>query len=127
MKERQGAGEMADEREFPADWTEWQQQWSTWRSAHGLRLSTQRIRGKNFLADEVLGTFKIRPGEVAELSAVTMPNLTERDANGRLIEKRCRYVGITWLGELASGINGGLVSTFSELEQALAAGVPQDA
>lgn len=105
-----------DDRAFPLDWDEWERRFTTWADAFGLKRSRLRIR--NFMADEIMGTYELR-GRVVELAAVTFPNLTERDDRGRLIEKRDRFVGITWRGELASGTNGGLVSSFDELEAAL--------
>jgi hypothetical protein len=78
------------------------------------------------MTDEVMGIYKVG-GDIVELSAVTFPNLSERDAaTGRLIERTNRYVGITWADRNAdNGIsrNGGLVSTWDELEQALTNGV----
>ena len=111
------------EKTFPADWTEWDSQWHAWLDAHKLPRSGKRIPGRNMLADEVLGTFRMN-GHAVELSAVTFPNLSERDENGHLISETHRYVGISWYGEGGRSINGGLVNTFADLDELLVAGPP---
>jgi hypothetical protein len=116
------------ERDFALGWPEWETQFNNWVAVYGLKRSNRGIAGRNFLADEVMGLYKVG-ADTVELSAVTMPNLSERDANGRLIDQRYRYVGITWRAHTADGlpsINGGLVETWGELELALAAGPPQE-
>lgn len=106
---------------LPLDWDEWQNEWKRWKAAHVEDLREyhgQRIHGKNFLADDVLGTWKIN-GRVVELSEVTFPNLSERDAQtGRLIDRRDRMIGITYKNGDESE-SGGVVSSFAELESAL--------
>lgn len=108
------------EREFPTDWTEWSARWTQWRTAYGLKPSRSAIRGKNFLADDVLGTYEVRAG-IVELSEVTFPGFGKEDR-----DRRFRYVGITWMGEHGKSINGGIVSTFAELESAITAGPPAE-
>lgn len=107
---------------FPLDWNEWRTQWNEWRdNAHGLNhYSHNPFPPKNFLADEVLGVFRVG-ANIVELSEVTFPNLSDRDENGRLIDRRDRYVGITyWIGGETQGCeSGGIVSSFAQLETAL--------
>lgn len=116
---------------FPIGWDEWRKEWSEWLHA-GQKPNTHYRPGlnhygrspfppKNFLADEVLGVFRIG-SKIVELSEITFPNLSERDESGRLIEKRVRMVGITyWVnnGEKEGTESGGVVSSFAELEAAL--------
>lgn len=109
---------MADEQQFPIDWTEWDKAWHAWTQAHAMRRSHARFPGKNFLADEVLGVYSMN-GRAVELSAVTFPDL----GSGSMERKR-RYVGITWLGDDGSTINGGLASTFADLDELLVSGPP---
>lgn len=108
---------------FPIDWDEWHDEWTEWSQVHSadLRPTTQRIVGKNFLADEILGIWEIN-GRVVELSEVTFPNLEERDAaTGVLLRFEVRHVGITFKkGDETE--SGGVVRSFDELEEAL--GVP---
>jgi hypothetical protein len=109
---------MSDER-FPIDWDRWTRDWTVWLRRHPeLEPARSAIPGKNFLADEVLGTFKVRRGTV-ELSAVTFPNLEERDAaTGRLLDHHVRMVGLTWVKEGGPRENV-VVGSFAELETAL--------
>jgi len=105
---------------FPLDWDEFETQYNAWRGAQDIRTSVERIRGKNFLADEILGTYKCAAG-IVELSAVTFPNLSERDEQGNLRHYTLRYIGLTWLVD-GKNVNGGLVETFAELESAIERG-----
>lgn len=83
----------------------------------GLRRSGSP--GKNFIADEVLGTWSVN-GRNVELSEVTFPNLSERDENGRLKQFQVRYIGITFgTGGGSDAPDSPLVSTFAELEREL--------
>lgn len=102
---------------LPLDWDEWRSEWSQWRTAHEAQLVDVRrspFQGKNFLADEVLGVWKVN-GRVVELSSVTFPNLSERDPEtGRLLDTRNRLFGVTFAdGETA------VVGTFAALEEIL--------
>jgi hypothetical protein len=106
---------------FPADWNEWRSMWNEWKSAHALKSSRKRIAGKNFLADEVLGTFEIN-GQAFELSEVTFPGFGAEDRG-----KTFRYVGISWWDEGNKNVNGGLVTTFADLDELIVAGKPYDA
>jgi hypothetical protein len=110
---------MTIDRGFPIDWNEWHEQWRNWRTAYGLKNAHHYpFPGKNFLADEVLGVYNVR-GRTVELSEVTFPNLSERDAKtGRLIERRNRFVGVTWFDN-GECVSGGLAESFSQLEAIL--------
>jgi hypothetical protein len=108
---------MTETTRFPADWTEWRAEWKEWLArqerSQTFTLSTWRFPDKNFLADEVLGVWRVNDRTV-ELSEVTFPDLSQPPYRA---ETR-RYVGITY-GQ-ASGIeDGGLASSFEELERAL--------
>jgi len=108
---------------LPLDWDEWRKEWKAWKSAHEddlrpIGAMRSAFPGKNFLADEVLGVWKVN-GRAVELSEVVFPNLSERDAaTGRLIEKRIRSIGITFDGVGTKG-TGAVVGSFAELENAL--------
>lgn len=104
---------------FPLDWDQWRRDWAKWETASGLRKAPRNPwarKGKNFLADSVLGVYRTRSGRTVELSEVTFPNLSERDAaTGRLLSFETRYIGLTFEdGET------GLVRSFTELVDALA-------
>lgn len=103
---------------FSIDWDEWQNEWRGWKSAHAadLKPTRERFRGKNFLADDILGTWSVN-GRTVELSEVVFPNLSERDENGRLKDYNVRAIGITY-GIGAEG-SGDVVHSFEELEDAL--------
>jgi len=106
---------------FPLDWEEWQTAWREWLNAHAddLKPTRERFPGKNFMADEVLGTWKIA-GRLVELSTFRFPNLEERDDAGRLIEKEHRSVGIT--RGIGADSNGDVAASFAELERMLGIG-----
>lgn len=103
---------------FPLDYYEWRKQWDDWRQQHAadLKPTSKRFEGKNFLADDVLGTWRIN-GRTVELSEVVFPNLSERDENGQLIREDYRRIGITY----GIGVDGAgaVVGSFAELEQEL--------
>jgi hypothetical protein len=103
---------------LPLDWDEWRNEWSEWLTANRHRLGETRERfpGKNFLADERLGTWKVN-GRLVELSEVTFPNLTERDDEGRLIRETVRGIGITY--GIGADAAGAVVHSFHELEREL--------
>jgi hypothetical protein len=103
---------------LPMDWDQWQAEWREWRSAHPeLKTVRKAIPGKNFLADEIIGTFKMPNGRTVELSEVTFPNLVERDPQtGQLSNDYVRGIGLTWVDDRA----GTVVHSFAELEAALA-------
>lgn len=103
---------------FPLDWDEWRSQWIDWLAAHRELLPTrQQIPGKNFLADEILGTYRLPSGRMVELSEITFPNLQERDAEtGVLLHYEVRAIGLTWVDDRS----GTVVHSFPELEEALA-------
>lgn len=102
--------------ELPLDWDEWRSEWRTWENAHAaqMRRTPSPFQGKNFLADDVLGVWKVN-GRTVELSEMTFPNLEVRDPQtGRLLEGHKRRVGITFAdGETA------VVGSFAQLEQVL--------
>ncbi len=103
---------------FTLDWDAWQAQYAAWYRRHGRELVpvAKAIPGKNFLADEILGTYRLPSGRIAELSEITFPNLTERDpATGRLLDGHHRSIGITF----ADDRSGKVVASFEELEHEL--------
>lgn len=103
--------------EFATDWDEWNGQWRQWLNGHRHRMTSvpKAIPGKNFLADDIIGTYRVG-GRIVELSEVVFPNLSERDpATGRLLEGRVRAIGLTF----ADDRSGNVVHSFSELEQSL--------
>jgi hypothetical protein len=108
------------DRKFPVDWTEWHAEWIAWREQQTFKPSAVTFGKKNMLADDVLGIYDLSGGAV-ELSEVTFPGFGAEDRG-----KTFRYVGITWAVKGKRNVNGGLVETFGELEQALAAGPPDD-
>ena len=102
---------------FPVDWNDWRTEWKTWREEHSadLKPSSWRFPPKNFMADDVIGVFSIS-GRNVELSEVTFPDLSKQGSIGS--GNRVRYVGVT--SDTGAGTeNGGLASTFAELERAL--------
>jgi hypothetical protein len=103
---------------LPIGWNDWQAEWSAWLAAHpGLTPVPKAIPGKNFLADEILGTFRLPTGRTVELSEVTFPNLEERDPEtGRLLDYHVRGIGLTWVDDRT----GNVVHSFDELEAELA-------
>ena len=100
---------------LPTDWNLWRSVWAEWltdkRSTGQVRPTSWRFPGRNFLADEVLGTFSIN-GRNVELSEVTFPSLGERPA------RTIRYVGVTF-GTGAEVDGGAVVSTLAELDKVL--------
>jgi hypothetical protein len=104
--------------EFPLDYDDWRAEWSVWLARHReLRPVRKAIPGKNFLADEILGTFKLPDDRSVELSELTFPNLSERDPQtGRLLQHELRAVGLTWVDDR----RGTVVHSFAELEHELA-------
>jgi hypothetical protein len=99
---------------FPVDWDEWYKEWSDWKTKQRLNYVSSTFPGKNMLADDILGTYRVM-GRVVELSEVTMPDFGARP------ERTLRYVGITWMVD-GKCVNGGLVDSFEELTSALAHG-----
>jgi len=99
---------------FSLDWNEWRREWRDWSAAHADRMAPTRspFQGKNFLADEVLGVWKVN-GRTVELSEMTFPNLGERDERGALIHKDVRRIGVTFQDETA------VVGSFAKLEEVL--------
>lgn len=105
---------------FPLGWDQWRTQWLAWKDAHtgpgGLLPAHKDVRfpGKNFMADEILGVWKLPSGRHVELSEVTFPDLTKPPT--RTDYKR--FVGITFM---VNGITeaGDVVDTFAALEHAL--------
>lgn len=110
---------MTDKQGLPLDWDEWRKQWREWLRAHSasFKETRERFPGKNFLATEILGTWKVN-GRTVELSEVTFPNLTDRDPQtGILKHYDVRAVGITYgIGVDGSGT---VVHSFAELETEL--------
>jgi hypothetical protein len=101
---------------FPMDWNAWRVLWGAWlaeQEANGtLTRSSFRFPGKNFLADEILGVWRVE-GRTAELSETTFPSL-EPGSRGA----HHRFVGVTF-GTGAGMEAGGVAGTFEELERAL--------
>lgn len=104
---------------FPIDYDEWVAEWETWKHENSAYLKPTSVRfpGKNFLADEVLGTWEVN-GRVVELSVVIFPNFNERDENGRILDFRVRHIGITY-GVGVDFDGGGVVNSFEQLEKEL--------
>lgn len=105
----------ADFNSLAVDWENWRSDWLAWRDKHAahLELVPKAIPGKNFLADEILGTYRLPSGRTVELSEVTFPNLVERDAaTGRLLDYTVRAIGLTWVDDRS----GMVVRSFAELE-----------
>jgi hypothetical protein len=108
---------------FPVDWNAWRELWKAWvdeqttpvRGAQGhpavFQPTSWRFPGKNFLADEVLGTWSVN-GRNVELSEVTFPALGERPRRDE------RLVGVTF-GTGAGSDEGAVCRTFAELEEML--------
>lgn len=104
--------------QLPLDWDEWRREWQTWRLEHAYALEPRPkcIPGKNLLADEIIGTFCVLPtGRTVELSEVTFPDLTTRDARGNLTGATVRGIGLTF----ADDRTGNVVHSWPELETAL--------
>lgn len=101
------------EHTFPLDWNAWIEEWQTWKEKHRseLRPTSWKFPGKNFLADEIIGTYSIR-GRNVELSEVRFPVFGERPP------REARYIGVTF-GTGAESDGGGVVSSFAELEELL--------
>lgn len=101
---------------LPMDYNEWRSEWREWREAHAAQLIDVRrspFKGKNFLADEVLGVWKVN-GRTVELSSVTFPNFEDRDPDtGRLLEGYKRRIGVTFEDDTD------VVDTFAQLEKVL--------
>lgn len=107
---------------FPVDWNVWHEEWRAWRKAN-LGASMQgntpfRGLGKNFLADAILGVWKVGPDLCVELSELTMS-----------IGTTTRYVGLTWARISTAGVNESAcaltVDAWAEYEAPLVvAGVP---
>lgn len=104
---------MVTER-FPIDYAEWRAEWRAWIDSHPMpKPRSNPFKGRNFLADEILGVWRVG-GQAVELSAVTFPNLSERDVRGNLIDTRVRSVGITREDGTTDVVN-----SFPDLERAL--------
>jgi hypothetical protein len=110
---------------FTLDWDEWQKEWHTWIAHHPELTRTRKvIPGKNFLADEIIGTFRLPNGRIVELSEVTFPNLVDHDPKtGMLTHDYVRGIGLTWTNDLSGKISedkrGIVVHSFTELEAEL--------
>lgn len=105
---------------FPIDWDEWSKEWRKWvAGTDALGKSVRRpdaFKGKNFLADDVLGYFTIN-GVAVELSEVTFPDFTQPAWRADHV----RYVGITYINAEGEMESGDLVDSFDALEEALKA------
>lgn len=103
-------------KSFPLDWDEWQSEWNQYRAAMDQRWTkTTKFRGKNFLADEVLGAWKVN-GRTVELSTGTFPNFSERDERGNLKHYDRRFIGVT-LGIGVNAESGPVIYSFAELTE----------
>jgi hypothetical protein len=98
---------------FPLDWNEWQREWHAWRSKHSADLKGTRDRfpGRNFLANDRLGTWKVN-GRLVEMSEVTFPDFGARPRGDDI-----RGIGLTF----GVGVNseGTVVHTWDELNEVL--------
>ena len=103
---------------LPLDWNEWRKEWRDWFAAHkaDFKPTRKRFPGKNFLANETLGTWSVNR-KIVELSELTFPNLSERDERGFLLNHDVRAIGITY-GVGVDG-SGSVVHSFEELEREL--------
>jgi hypothetical protein len=106
---------------LPVDWNEWRQVWDEYRTSLEKRYGVRRgvdgnpFPGKNFLADEILGTWTVGQGgrtHPVELSEVTFPALDGTS-------NRTRYIGVSIDGVGGVG-RSELVATFAELDDLLA-------
>ena len=101
---------------FPVDWTEWNKLWLAWKAEHRADLRPGKpgtFEGKNFLADDILGRWRIN-GEEVELSEVRMPEFGVRP------RRDIRFVGITFGHDRGTPDDrGGLVETFGDLNDVL--------
>jgi len=106
---------------LPRDWNEWRRQWCAWKAAHETRMIGVRSPfpglQDNMLADENLGWYRVN-GRTVELSAVTFPNLSERDERGFLKTYDVRYIGLTYADD-GDRTAGPLVDSFAALETEL--------
>lgn len=101
---------------LPLDWDEWRTEWSDWlqRNQDAMHyVSRSPFAGKNFLADEVLGVWKVN-GRTVELSEMTFPNLEDRDERGMLIREDRRRIGVTFADDETA-----VVGSFAALEEVL--------
>lgn len=109
---------------FPIDWNVWRDVWNSWLQEQldsgTFTRSSYKFPPANFLADEVLGVWRVN-GRTVELSEVTFPDL----AGPRRPHGRARFVGITY-GQASGNVSGGVVSTFRELERELGIGVDHE-
>lgn len=89
---------------LPMDWNEWRSQWMDWLHENKPRMPNtfERIKGKNFMADEILGTWEIPGRGIVELSEV------------RFMDHRS--IGVTWKDNVREAIT---VQSFSDLETEL--------
>ena len=103
------------ENTFPVDWTEWRKEWGEWRTAHAadLQPTSWNFGPKNFLADEILGSWNVN-GRPVELSEVTFPDLSV--PGSAYSGERNRFVGITFGSSVPETA---LAASFEELERAL--------
>ena len=106
---------MTDATDFPLDWNEWCKEWHHWKNDHQsvLKDTRHRFEGKNFLATDILGTWKVN-GRIVELSEVTFPDFRRDPATGRLPYNDRRGIGLTFTDD-----SGTVVHSFTELESAL--------
>jgi hypothetical protein len=100
------------DEQFPLDWYEFRDQWHAWVREHLPKLhNTEYIfKGKNFMADDVLGVWEIN-GRNVEIATFTFPDLTKPGWSA----DRVRSVGVTF----GDSDSGGVVHSFTELEELL--------
>jgi len=109
---------------FPMDWPEFEGQWQRWLADHRevdwIRPTSRRFAGRNFMADEVMGTFHIvgtdrthESGRDVEISTFRFPALGDRPY------REVRHIGLTFSrgGDMTEA--GPVVSSWAELGEAL--------
>lgn len=103
---------------FPLDWDQWRKLWTEWLVVNEPKMKrvAKAFPGKNFLANEILGTW-IVGGKLFELSEVVFPNLEDRDPQtGRLLEGDKRRIGVTFREGDGKDI---VVGSFEDLERVI--------
>lgn len=109
---------------FPMDWDEFDNQFTAWFVGHlrsdRLRRTSFRIPGKNFMADEVMGTYHVagpdgshESGRNVEIATFVFPALGERPHR----DERC--IGLTFSRGGDDREASPVVRSFAELDEAL--------
>ena len=109
---------------FPMNWDEFEAQWNAWLADRmendELRRTSFRIPGRNFMADEVMGTFHVigvdrthESGRHVEITTFRFPALGERP------RRDVRHIGLTFSRGGDNREAGPVVSSWAELDEAL--------